>query len=185
MTPDHKLAADYVEDTVTGSFDLALDSFARLTPVAAAIASSMLKDVPGFNERATERGSLAARTRIVLGALETGKRLSESQVRSLADGFGPGEETEPPVDQTVGQISAPPSRSSALVEHMAQSYGRTSEAEASSRLATLSKNPDWASRALERGTAEAAERLQLNAAVTGHTMTAETAATLASGALGG
>lgn len=185
MSPDHKLAADYVEDTITGSFDLALDSFARLTPAAAKIASRMFADVPGFAVQATERGSLAARTRIALSALENGKRLTEAQVRSLAEGFGPAEDAQSLEAPNVEHRPAAPSRTSALVQHMEHATGRTTEAEASARLADLGKNPDWASKALERGTPEAVERLMLNAQAAGQQMSSEDATRLAAGALGG
>jgi hypothetical protein len=124
---------------------LTAENLHTLTAQEASALRKALSAHAEFRELALEQGSAFAQANIFLNARENGVDLDFGDIVRMANGLEPL-----PTDDEV------PDLSQALDPAAAQA-----------RLSQLSRDPEWAARALRNGTAEALENLQLNFAITG------------------
>jgi hypothetical protein len=132
-------------------FEITADSYRRISPEQSAALLARLGMDPDFRELALTRGSPIAEANVWLSARQSGADLPLEDVGRMALGLAPRAKAD---DSSEDGVEA-------------QYQQEDGAAAARSRLEALGRDPEWRAKALTRGTPEARENLELNAAASG------------------
>jgi hypothetical protein len=145
-----KLASEFV------GFEINSDTYRNIQPEKATALLAQLARDPDYQELALLRGSPIAEANIWLSGRMSGTDLPLEDVARMSQG-----------------LSQKPEVSSDASDFAAGSNPPAAANDARARLDALSRDPDWRAKALTRGTPQARENLELNAAISGVTYSGE------------
>lgn len=141
-------------------FEITAENYQDISPAQASELLKNFSNDPDFRALALQRGNPISESNIWLNARATGGDIPIEDVTRMSNGLTPLGNVES-VEQA--QLRLASERLTAAQNATAMPAGETARL----RLAELSANPEWAAKAVIRGTAEARENIALNATASG------------------
>jgi hypothetical protein len=146
-------------------FEVTAENYQKISPEKAAGLLQVLSARADFRELALTRGTAFAEANIWLSAQAAGTDLPLEHVARAAQGFDPTTRAPDDGEDVLGERNL---QAAGQKLTAAENAPRTTDsAAARARLTMLGQDPVWREKALTRGTAEARENLELNAAISG------------------